>query len=203
MSQALRQRRVRAARALVVHERRAQLGWDDLAAWPDWADAFVPAGTGDGAAPPPAVADLATHVGAVWHAAALRRCIHGPTLKRLQAVLGDSTFKALIEARGGDGLDGLNGADTPAADPAALPAADRLHTWLQAQGADVMLAAVPAPLLRLALRERWWPKSLQALPSPDTAGAARALARASALSGAKALNVSTTADRGDLPMSAP
>ena len=165
MSAALRQRRSRAAHSLATHERRAQLGWDDLAAWPDWADGNNGA---DETQPPAAVSALALRVGAVWHAAALRRCIHGPTLKCLQHSLGDDTLQALT---GGD-------SDSAAADTVPLPESGQVHDWLQAQGAEEMLAALPSPLLRVALRERLWPKALQQLPSPGTQAAAQALQRA-------------------------
>lgn len=157
MSAALRQRRSRAAAALATHERRAQLGWDDLAAWPDWADE------------PAAAPALAARVGAVWHAAALRRCIHGATLQRAQRSLGEEALRSIM------------GVEVPAAPTAHLPDADHIEAWLQAQGAEVMLAAVPSPLLRLALRDRLWPQTLPQLSSPDAAAAARALQTALSL----------------------
>ena len=176
MSAALRQRRSRAAHSLATHERRAQLGWDDLAAWPEWADGADEVSEIDR---PAAVAALALRAGAVWHAAALRRCIHGPTLKRLQQCLGDDTLQAVVSATVIDTtvIDTIGG-DTAAADTAPLPEPGRVQAWLQAQGAEVMLAALPSPLLRVALRERLWPKALQQLPSPGTQAAAHALQRA-------------------------
>jgi hypothetical protein len=165
MSAALRQRRSCAAAALAEHTRRAQLDWDDLAAWPDWAD---PAGD---SGPTPT---LALRVGALWHTHALRRCIHGPTLKRVQQSLGDSTLQAV-----------LAGEDS-STEAATLPGPDHIDSWLQAQGAEVMLAALPSPLLRLALRERWWPLALPQLPAPDAARATRALHAAQALPAAGA-----------------
>jgi hypothetical protein len=157
MSAALRQRRGRAAAVCAMHERRAQLGWDDLAAWPDWADE-------SGAAPA-----LAARVGAVWHAAALRRCIHGATLQRAQRSLGEEALRSIM------------GGDSSAASTAPLPDADHIEAWLQAQGAEVMLAAVPSPLLRLVLRDRHWPQTLPQLSSPDAATAAQALQTALSL----------------------
>lgn len=175
MSAALRQRRSRAAHSLATHERRAQLGWDDLAAWPEWADGADEVSEIDR---PAAVAALALRAGAVWHAAALRRCIHGPTLKRLQQCLGDDTLQAVvIDTVSATVIDTIGG-DTAAADTAPLPEPGRVQAWLQAQGAEVMLAALPSPLLRVALRERLWPKALQQLPSPGTQAAAQALQRA-------------------------
>jgi hypothetical protein len=173
MSQAQRLRRSRAARALAQHERRGQIGWDDLAAWPDWAD--LPEDVGGSEAPaasvpaPAALAALAACAGAVWHAASLRLCIHGPTLQRLQQALGADTLRA---------VQALPTGATAAADATPLPAAEHIEAWLQARGAELMLAALASPVLRLALRERHWPQTLPQLPSPDPAAANQALSRA-------------------------
>jgi hypothetical protein len=172
---ALRQRRSRAAQALATHERRGQFGWDDLAAWPDWADSADWADSTHSADGTTAVHALATRVGAVWQAHAVRHCIHGVTLKRLQQVLGEDTVQALCRADMHANQD----------DIIALPPADQIEAWLQAQGAEVMLAALPSPLLRLVLRERLWPHALPRLSPPDMAAAARTVQRAQALPAAK------------------
>jgi hypothetical protein len=177
MPPSLRQRRSKAARALATHARRGQLSWDDLAAWPDWAEWVEWADQTDGVANAngaAAVAALATVVGAVWHAAALRRCIHGATLKRLQQALGDDSLQLLCSAN--MAADG--------GEVATLPPADEVQAWLQAQGAEVMLAALPSPLLRLVLRERLWPQAVAPLPTPEVVAAARALQRAQQLQAA-------------------
>jgi hypothetical protein len=168
VSAALRQRRSRAAAALAEHPRRAQLGWDDLAAWPSWADAACEA-PGTGISPA-----LPLRVGALWHAGALRRCIVGATLKRVQQNLGDGVMQAVL-ASADDG-----------ADTATLPAPEHIESWLQAQGAEVMLAALPSPLLRLALRERLWPQVLPQVPTPDAQRALRTLNAAQTLAAAGA-----------------
>jgi YOP proteins translocation protein K (YscK) len=179
--QSLRQRRGFAAGALAQHARRGQLAWADLAAWPDWAVGLDAAAQADA---PAAVQALATRVGAVWHAEALHRCIHGATLKRLQQVLGEDTLQLLCKAhttatgrenhqRGSEGPED--------AQASVLPPADQIESWLQAQGAEVMLAALPSPLLRLLLRDRLWPKTLAQLPAAEMAAAARAVQRAQAL----------------------
>lgn len=168
MSAALRQRRSHAAAALAEHPRRAQLGWDDLAAWPPWADAACQA-AGTGVSPA-----LLMRVGALWHAGALRRCIVGATLKRVQQSLGEGVMQDVL-ASANDG-----------AEVSPLPAPEQIESWLQAQGAEVMLAALPSPLLRLALRERLWPQALPQLPAPDAVRALRTLNAAQTLAAAGA-----------------
>ncbi len=166
MSAALRQRRSRAATALAEHPRRAQLGWDDLADWPAWADTAETTNT----------STVSLRVGALWHAGALRRCIHGPTLKQVQQTLGDSALQSVLAGAEGNS-DGSVNAGT-------LPGPQQIDAWLQAQGAEVMLATLPSPLLRLALRERLWPQALPQLPMPDAARAARTLQAAQMLAAA-------------------
>ncbi len=180
LPQSPRQRRNLAAQALAQHERRGQLAWADLAAWPDWAVGLDAAARGD---LPASVQGLASRVGAVWHAHALRHCIHGATLKRLQLVLGEDCLQLLRKAD-----TAVGGRDKPRAgqdhgdaEVSVLPPADHIETWLQAEGAEVMLAALPSPLLRLVLRERLWPKTLAQLPPADMAAAARAVQGAQAL----------------------
>lgn len=160
MSVDLRQRRAAAARALGDDPRRAQLDWQDLVAWPDWAD-------GDADADAATREALALRCGARTQAAALNRCIDGATLQRLRDLLGADAAAALL-------------APTPS--PAAgvegpeLPRAPALQAWLLAQGAEVMLSAVPSPALRVALRERLWPQTLPPLPALDAEQSRQTLA---------------------------
>ena len=153
MSALLRQRRADAARALADDPRRAQLGWDDLAAWPEWA--ALDAGARDA---------LAARAGAWLHAGALQRCINGPVLQQAQGLLGLETFQRLMA--------------TPQVASSELPAAPELASWLQAQGLEALLASVPSPVLRVLLRERHSPHSLPPLPALDGVRARHAVAEA-------------------------
>lgn len=149
----LRQRRADAARALADDLRRAQVGWDDLGAWPEWA--ALDAGARDA---------LASRAGAWLHAGALQRCIAGPLLQQAQGLLGLETFQRLMA--------------TPDASSAELPAAPELAAWLQAQGLEALLASVSSPVLRVLLREHHAPHSLPPLPALDAARARHAVAEA-------------------------
>jgi hypothetical protein len=150
---ALRQRRARAAAALRDDARRAQLGWHDLAAWPDWA-----------ALEPRALEMLARRCGAWRQAGAWRRCIHGPLLQALQDAVGvDCVVRVL--------------AGEPGA-AATLPGADALPEALRTAGTEVLLATVPSPLLRVLLRERLAPQAPPPMPALDHAQAQRWLMEA-------------------------
>ena len=173
-----RTRRLSAARALAADPRRAQLGWDDLGAWPDWA-----------ALEPDALHALQRN-SAIWlHAADWQRCISGALLKQLQHRLGNAAFAWMM-------------ASPPAGDAPAtvLPDATDLDAWLLDEGREVLLASVGSALLRVLLRERLWPRSLPPLPARDTARARRALvaAHASALASA-----STAGQMRPMPMPMP
>ena len=150
---ALRQRRARAAAVLRDDARRAQLGWHDLAAWPDWA-----------ALEPRALQTLARRCGAWRQAGAWRRCIHGPLLQALQDAVGADCVVRVLAGEPG-----------PAA---ALPGVDALPEALRSDGLEVLLATVPSPLLRVLLRERLAPQSLPPMPALDHAQAQRWLAEA-------------------------
>jgi len=149
----LRQRRARAAMVLRDDERRAQVGWHDLAAWPDWAALDLPA-----------LETLARRCGAWRHAGAWRRCISGPLLQALQAQVGERCVQQVMAST-----------DGPAG---ALPDADALPGWLREQGLEVLFASVASPLLRVMLRERLAPGSLPSMPAFDGASAQRLLAEA-------------------------
>lgn len=149
----LRQRRARAAAALQHDERRAQVGWHDLAAWPDWAGLDTAA-----------LDTLARRCGAWRHAGAWRRCISGPLLQALQQQVGERCVAQLLA--GGDGPAG------------ALPGPEALPVWLREQGLEVLLATVLSPMLRVLLREHLAPASLPPMPALDHALALRLLAEA-------------------------
>lgn len=148
----LRQRRANAARVLAADPRRAQLGWDDLAAWPDWA--ALEAG--------PRRA-LAQRVGAWLHAGAVRRSIDGAQLKAVRRVLRDAGFTRLMAGT--------------EPEVAPLPAGE-LDDWLADQGQEALLAAAASPLVRLLLRERVAPGTLPPIPALDAARARKALLEA-------------------------
>jgi hypothetical protein len=148
MTAALRARRAAAAQALAPLPRRAQLGWDDLAAWPAWA-----------ALDDEALQKLAWRCGAWLHAGAWQRCIAGPLLQKLRAELGPAAFERLLQTPG----DG------------ELPAADGVLT---ADGLEALFASVPSPLLRVVLRERFAPATLPPLPALDAARARQAVSAA-------------------------
>jgi hypothetical protein len=165
VSAALRQRRTEAARALAADPRRAQVAWDDLAAWPDWAT--LDAGARDA---------LALRAGAWLHAGALQRCIVGPVLQQVQALLGAPTFERLMAHPEPMRQAASEATAAPAAD--VLPAPAALAAWLQAQGLEALLASVASPVLRVVLREQHAPHSLPPLPALDSARARRAVAEA-------------------------
>lgn len=149
----LRQRRAAAAHALAQHPRRAQLGWDDLAAWPDWAGLA-----------PGAQHALACRCGAWLHAGALRRSLSGPLLQRVRALVGDAAFARL--------MTGPDEAGAP------LPAAEEAEAWLAHEGFEALVASVPSPPLRMLLRERLLPGLPPPLPALDDARARQAVAEA-------------------------
>ena len=157
----LRPRRQAAARALATDPRRAQLGWDDLGAWPDWA-----------AIHPDALLDLQRRCGLWLHTADWQRCICGARLKQVRQGLGDAAFAWLMAL---PQAGHVPAAATPAR---ALPDAANLDTWLLDEGREVLLASVGSAPLRVVLRERLWPCSLPPLPARDTARAQQALVTA-------------------------
>ncbi len=142
-----------AAAALQHTPRRAQLSWQDLAAWPSWAAA-------DDA---DALDDLAWTAGVFWHGGAWQWCIDGAQLQHLRQRLGAAAFEVLMALeRPADPTDRLpQGSDADAA----------LTQW----GREVLLAALPAPALRVVLRERLWPQSLPPVPAPALAAAQKAV----------------------------
>jgi hypothetical protein len=150
---ALRHRRTAAARALAADARRAQVAWEDLAAWPEWAG--LDADWRDA---------LALKAGAWLHAGALQRCIAGALLQRARSHLGDAAFQRLMA--------------TPDSDTSALPEAAAFDDWLRAQGLEALLASVPSAVLRVVLREHHAPRSLPPLPALDHARARHAVAEA-------------------------
>ena len=170
----LRARRAAAARALQDHPRRAQLTWDDLAAWPDWA-----------ALDDEARAALALRTGAWWHAGTWQHCINGTLLRALQAALGPVGFARLLAAPG-DAAQAPAAANTAAEDTAAAtalrdaPAPPEEAAALAQTGLEALLASVASPLLRMVLRERFAPATLPPLPALDAARARRALQAAQA-----------------------
>jgi len=154
MSAALRHRRASAARALAADARRAQVTWEDLAAWPEWA--ALDADQRDA---------LAMRAGAWLHAGALQRCIVGALLQRAKGALGDSGFQRLMA--------------TPDDDATPLPEPAAFDDWLLTQGREALLASVPSPVLRVVLREHHAPRSLPPLPGLDSTRARRAVMEAS------------------------
>jgi hypothetical protein len=175
----LRARRAAAARALQDHPRRAQLTWDDLAAWPDWA-----------ALDDEARAALALRTGAWWHAGTWQHCINGTLLRALQAALGPEGFARLLAAPG-DAVQVPAPGNTATANAAAAAASPREATAppeetaaLAHTGLEALLASVASPLLRMVLRERFAPGTLPPLPALDAARARRAVQAAQVASNA-------------------
>jgi hypothetical protein len=150
-----------AALALQQTPRRAQLGWQDLAAWPVWASTAA-----DDASE---LDNLAWTVGVCWYGSAWQRCIDGAQLQRLHQRLGAKPFDALMSTQ------------PPAQNdtPLELPPQGRdADTALTHWGREVMLAALPAPALRVVLREKLWPQSLPPVPAPPQAAAQAAVDQA-------------------------
>jgi hypothetical protein len=145
-----------AAVALQHTPRRAQLAWHDLAAWPSWAAA-------DDA---DALDDLAWTVGVFWYGSAWQQCIDGARLQHLRQRLGAAPFDALM----------ATSQPTQPVDP--LPQGSDADAALAPWGREVLLAALPAPALRVVLRERLWPQSLPPVPAPAQAAAQKAVERA-------------------------
>lgn len=156
-----RPRRQAAARALAGDPRRAQLGWDGLGAWPDWA-----------ALEPDALHALQRQCGLWLHTADWQRCICGARLKQVQHLLGEAPFAWLMA------LPQASCIPANAAPASVLPDAARLDVWLLDEGREVLLASVGSAPLRVVLRERLWPRSLPPLPARDTARAQQALVTA-------------------------
>ena len=156
-----RPRRQAAAQALAGDPRRAQLGWDDLAAWPDWA-----------ALEPEALHALQRQCGLWLHVADWQRCICGARLKQVRQWLGDAAFAWLMA------LPQARNKPADAAPASAMPDAAHLDAWLLDEGREVLLASLGSAPLRVVLRERLWPRSLPPLPARDTARAQQALVTA-------------------------
>jgi hypothetical protein len=153
---ALRARCKAAAASLAREPRRAQLTWQDLQAWPAWAE--------HAERDPEVLEQLAWRAGVQWHACAWRRCIDGARLKALRERLGAEAFDALMRQ------------ETPDEDESAAASPMSLSDErLIALGREVMLAALPAPALRVVLRERFWPNTLPAVPAPSQARAEAAV----------------------------
>ena len=155
-----RARRAAAARALADAPRRAQLGWADLSAWPTWADQ-----------PEAARQAWLLQVGAWAQAPALRQCIDGRVLQQLAVLIGAQAAARLLQA--GDEPSATSPTHGRELTAATLPA------LLAEAGREAALAAVPSPVLRLVLREAFWPDTLAPLPAIDTATALAAVAAAS------------------------
>jgi hypothetical protein len=147
-----------AAMALRHTPRRAQLAWHDLAAWPSWATAAA-----DDAQ---ALDDLAWTAGVFWHGGAWQWCIDGARLQHLRQRLGAAAFEALMATA------------RPAEPAPALPQGRDADAALTQWGREVLLAALPAPALRVVLRERLWPQSLPPVPAPAQAAAQKAVEQA-------------------------
>lgn len=113
----------------------AALGWDGLAMLPDWAHDD-----------PSRLAELAWHVGAWSHAAALRRCIDGQLLTQLRMRLGIATFDALMQH------------DGPEVDPNREALAITTAS-IERRGAELLLGTIPNGALRELVRERLWPRA--------------------------------------------
>ena len=156
-----RPRRQAAARALAGDPRRAQLGWDDLGAWPGWA-----------ALEPDALHALQRQCGLWLHTADWQRCICGARLKQVRLLLGDAAFAWLMA------LPQASGMPANATPASVLPDPAHLDAWLLDEGREVLLASVGSAPLRVVLRERLWPRSLPPLPARDTARAQQALVTA-------------------------
>jgi hypothetical protein len=153
---AVRARCHAAAVALQHTPRRAQLAWHDLAAWPSWAAA-------DDA---DALDELAWTTGVFWYGSAWQQCIDGARLQHLRQRLGAAPFDALMS------VESTSQSDDP------LPQGSHADAELMQWGREVLLAALPAPALRVVLRETLWPHSLPPVPSPAQAAAHLAVEQA-------------------------
>ena len=147
-----------AALALQHTPRRAQLSWHDLAAWPSWATAH--------ADDTDALDGLTWTAGVFWHGGAWQWCIDGARLQHLRQRLGAASFDALMAMP----------QPREANDP--LPQGSEADAALTQWGREVLLAALPAPALRVVLRERLWPHSLPPVPAPAQARAQDAVEHA-------------------------
>jgi hypothetical protein len=155
---AVRARCHAAAVALQHTPRRAQLAWHDLTAWPSWAT--TAADDAD------ALDDLAWTAGVFWHGSAWQWCIDGAQLQHLRQRLGAAAFDALMAIEhSSEPTDPL---------PQGSDADDALTQW----GREVLLAALPAPALRVVLRETLWLHSLPPVPAPGQAAAQKAVEQA-------------------------
>lgn len=163
---ARRQARAAAAAFLAHTPRRAQLGWDDLAAWPAWAGW------------PTEQRERLQQAAGAWYAAgALRQCIDGRVLQRLAGLLGEAEADRLLQADAGGEAPAVLPNVAPSFAPNVLPnlAPALLADQLGHTGREVLLAAVASPALRLVLREAFWPATRAPLPALDTAAAGAAL----------------------------
>lgn len=92
-------------------------------------------------------------------------------LQQLAALIGAQAAARLLQAD-----------DEPSANASAIGrelTAATLPALLAEAGREGALAAVPSPVLRLVLREAFWPDTLAPLPAIDTATALAAVAAAS------------------------
>ncbi len=154
-----------AAVALQHTPRRAHLSWQDLAAWPAWAStASHDTGAFDA---------LAWAVGVHWYGRAWQRCIDGAQLQMLRQRLGAASFDALMAAQG-VAADAQDDDAQPHSYPQGHDADAALTQW----GMEVLLAALPAPALRVVLRETLWPHTLPPVPGPAQAVAKKVVERA-------------------------
>jgi len=116
---------------------REQIGWDALAAWPDWA---LPTAQPD-------AEQVALRTGAQRDASRLRACIDGSVLQAAAALLGDAALNEL-----------LRDAIATQADPGALaPPAQLGEVWRDA-GRCLLLDAIADKGLRGAVAAHLgWP----------------------------------------------
>ena len=127
----LRQRRAAAAQALAEAGARAEVGWEDLAHWPDWA-----------LLAPRCIEALAWACGAWLHASALCHCIDGRVWNLLRERLGSQACELLRSE--------------PVTADFALQLRDPVDTLFAESGRGVLLAGVEAPGLRRTLRSLCW-----------------------------------------------
>jgi len=130
-----RGRRAAVARRLLAKaaDAAATLDWDTLDRAPEWL-----------ALREAALAAFERRVGALLCAPALRLWIDGPRIAAARAALGDAFLRALLAEHDKPAVD----AGAPA--PPRLQSAERVATLLQAAGAGVLLASLPAGPLRRA-----------------------------------------------------
>lgn len=152
-----RARRIAAAQLFSACPFRGDLEWSHFEHLPDWA-----------ALPPQAVANFEWVTGAWAHAYSLHRCIDGKILAAVRQRLGDGGMAALMKA-------GETTAERQA-DNLQLDVSDYrpkdLDGVFSTTGREWLLASVTSPMLRRALRERFWPGTTEVVERvPGTASA--------------------------------